>query len=55
MTKFFADNITGYDANMAQMEFIAQNALMMTSPSLDLMTLNDATNFELGAFSAAGG
>jgi len=48
--KIFADNITGYDANMAQMEFIAQNALMMTSPSLDLMTLNDATNFELGAF-----
>lgn len=46
----FADNITGYDANMAQMEFIAQNALMMTAPSLDLATLVDACDFELGAF-----
>lgn len=48
--KIFADNITGYDANMAQMEFIGQNALMVTAPSLDLLTLNDAANFELGAF-----
>lgn len=48
--KIFADNITGYDANMAQMEFIAQNALMMTAPSLDLLTLSDAAEFELGAF-----
>ncbi len=48
--KIFADNITGYDANMAQMEFIAQNALMLTAPSLDLLTLVDACDFELGAF-----
>jgi raffinose/stachyose/melibiose transport system substrate-binding protein len=46
----FADNITGYDANMAQMEFIAQNAMMLVSPSLDLATLVDACDFELGAF-----
>ena len=46
----FADNITGFDANMAQMEFIGQNALMLAAPSLDLITLNDATTFELGAF-----
>ncbi len=46
----FADNITGYDANMAQMEFVAQNALMMTAPSLDLLTLVDACDFEIGAF-----
>lgn len=48
--KIFADNITGYDANMAQMEFISQNALMLESPSLDLATLVDACDFELGAF-----
>ncbi len=45
-----ADNITGYDANMAQMEFVAQNALMLTAPSLDLLTLVDACDFELGTF-----
>ena len=48
--KIFADNITGYDVNMAQMEFVAQNALMMVSPSLDLLTMVDACDFELGAF-----
>jgi len=46
----FADNITGYDANMAHMEFIAQNALMLAAPSLDLLTLNQSTSFEIGAF-----
>jgi len=46
----FADNITGFDANMAQMEFIGQNAWMLAAPSLDLITLNDAATFELGAF-----
>ncbi len=48
--KIFADNITGYDANMAQMEFVAQNAVMLTAPSLDLLTLVDACDFEIGAF-----
>lgn len=48
--KIFADNITGFDANMAQMEFVAQNALMLTAPSLDVATLTDACTFELGAF-----
>lgn len=48
--RIFADNITGYDVNMAQMEFIGQNALMMVSPSLDLLDLVDACDFELGTF-----
>lgn len=48
--KILADDITGYDANMAQAEFIAQNALMLTATSSDLLALRDAAEFELGAF-----
>lgn len=46
----FCDNITGYDTNTANTEFINGKALMYTAPSLDLYTLLDATTFDIGTF-----
>lgn len=48
---FFATNISGYTAATAQGAFVNQNALMLWTPSIDLLALSDSATFEIGVFS----
>ena len=45
---FFAENISGYTTTTARSAFENQNALMIWTPSIDLITLSANTTFEIG-------
>lgn len=47
--KIFAGNITGYNVSTAQSYFMNGNALMYAAPSLEYLSLSNAT-FDIGAF-----